>query len=535
MSSTNLVDGPALSVLDRSGTPQIISLRELATNIDEYVAFYGYSAMSETALTSTLAALIADAVNESSSDSEEDRYKSTKGDSDDLEYVAESCVLPYLNTFYDSFELNPSKTDIPFMQSVDVIPVKTPSVYALIDYAGIPSEFPVPMHVALGNMLSNNNFALGGITTPAIGDTRPGDKEDAKGIRKLAVSGGKMYGTPVAPMATHQVVMLKRPTLFATLCANVSKEMVSDEAGIPSWRRDKSERPDVYGRGTGDVIDSVLYFLTASYRMMRLTFDDNDMVTSAVSTLGVVHPFLTSSETRRLVVKYSPYSVIFTKDSEDSRPVNGSPSGGLSDLKSFLAEPAANVKIGKPKVITDLVDIDGDKDDFAVRVLSKETDSKYTVYKDVTAVEASFDLRVINIPGASHTLIFAMDTALKARGKYMWAVGNTSRSIAKVETAFSNRFEESISPKLRDFIAKIAPPKDVTSKEASEYYSEKEREWANTLLRTAEDCVNEYMDSLPRSSLKISGKKEFTSAPQARNTFMSSVYNFVNPKKDDDK
>ena len=517
--STNVVDGPALSVVSDAEV-SVVGLMELFSNPDKYNGLHGYSDLAETGVVVTLAALVARAVTHKYPNATEvKRY--TLVQSHPTKVAA--AVQEYLNAFHLRFEMDPAKTPLPFLQSRDDIPVKDREVYALINYPEPPEVETVPMCVALGDMVANNLFSLQGISTPAIGDPRHGKPKS--GASKPAVNNGKMYGTPAAPFAMFQVITLKRPTLFGTVCANVSLSMVGEDSGVPSWEHDADDLPDAYGIG-GTQVSSVLHYLTASYRMMRLSFSDDGRVERAISTTGVVSPAVGSDGSRELSMMFSPYAVVVTPpNSTDSTLVNSPPSGGLSDIKSFLLEPTAAGQaaptLDRPQVIEDLIGIQVDQtmqnhifNETSVRVLSKSTDSNFTGYKDVDAVEASFDLRVLGVPASAHTLVSAMELSKEARTRYMYFVDDTSKNSARGEAYGSNRFSEAISPKLRKFIGSL---------HVNSNFAAAEDEWVATIKDTARSVVDERVSSLPRSTLKMTAGKATLSVAQARAKFLSSI------------
>lgn len=522
--STNVVDGPALSVVTSDAEVSIVGFMELFSNPDKYAGLHGYSDLAETGVVVTLAALVARAI----------RHKYPNATASKRYALAQShpakvaaAVQEYLNTFHLRFEMDPAKTPLPFLQSRDDIPVKNREEYALFNYPEHPKAQTVPMYEAFGDMVANNLFSLQGISTPAIGDPRHGKPKSGKS--KPAVINGKMYGTPASPFATFQVITLKRPTLFGTVCANVSLSMVDEDSGIPSWEHAADDLPDAFGMG-GTQVSSVLHYLTASYRMMRLSFTDDGRVEYAISTTGVVSPAVGSDGSRELSMMFSPYAVVVTPpNSTDSKLINSPPSGGLSDLKSFLLEPSAAEQaastLDRPQVIEDLIGLQTDQTmlnrifgETSVRVLSKSTDSNFTTYKDVDAVEASFDLRVLGVPAASHTLVSAMELSREVRTRYMFFVDDTSKGTAAGEAYGSNRFSEAISPKLRKFIGSL---------HVNSNFAAAEEEWVATVKNTAKTVVDERVAEIPRSAMKMVAGKATLSVAQARAKFLSSINTLV--------
>lgn len=496
----NLVDTPCLSVLTMDNIPEEISLRNLAENPQRYRCLYLYSPLAETAILITLAALFADAVNlDLPNESVDERYVVAQRSPDE---VADA-VLAYLDAHYDMFELDPSLTTVPFMQSRDAITTSTDKGYMLVEYGSMERQLPLPPSVVIGNLLATNLASLGGITTPATGDPRTGGAKDSKGNPKPAVQGGKFYGTPVCPLSVHQTFLTVRTTLFDTIRANISKSMVGDFAGTPYWRMREEQRPDAYGTG-GSPVDTVLYYLTAPYRMIRLVFHGDGGVVSATSTPGVVHPGLGSDETRRLVREFSPYAVV-SMYKDTPALINPNPSGDLADLKNFLMAPATSSgKLALPAVLSDILSLEDEGDDgdtitellndIRVRSLTTSTDSKATKYTEVSSVEVSFDIRSLNIPDAFSTFALAITTAAEARTFYMHAVSDVTLGVSKTETQSANTFEGMLSPLLRKFVASIHPNSDLV---------EKEREWQNLLKTTAATAFDKFAMSLPRSTLHI--------------------------------
>lgn len=527
MPSTNILDGPSLRVLTRDGESRVIGVADLIDNPDDYLSLDGYTPMAETAIIIMLSALVARAVNEEDSESSaEEKYRLTNTD----RAAVAGMVRSHLDSLPSSvFEMDPAKTNTPFMQSHVEIPVKTPNVYALKDYGSEPFEVSAPLHVVLGNMLSNNFYSLQGITTPAVGNPCVGNKRDKDGNHLPAVTGGKLYGTPAAPCAVHQVILLNRPCLFDTLCANVSLSMLSDDAGVPVWEHPLDERPDVYGTG-GAEISTALHYLTAQYRMMRVTFDEDGSAISAISVNGVVPPIEGTDGTRNLTIEFSPYAVTVT--SKDTvKLINSPPSGGLSDTKSFLLEPDKNSKLTLPPVLADipLLAEFSDKQTLdevfsrtTVRILSKSTDSAFAKYEDVSLVEASFDLRILDIPESSDVLVNAIQTSVDTRRAYMRSVRNTSRGIDVVETDSFNRFEELISVKLREFIANLNAESD---------FAKEDERWGEILTSVAVEAIDSYVSELPKSSLRIPSSWEFQPVASSKAKFIGYVKSLSKKKE----
>ena len=496
----NLADTSCLSVLTMDNTPEEISLRNLVENPQRYRCLHLYSPLAETATLTTLAALFADAVNlDLPNESADERYIVAQRAPDE---VADA-VIAYLDEHYDKFELDPSLTTIPFMQSRDAITTGTDKGYMLAEYGSVERQLPLPPSTVIGNLLATNLASLGGITTPAVGDPRLGGSKDSKGNLKPAVQGGKFYGTPVCPQSVHQTFLALRTTLFDTIRANISKSMVGDFAGTPYWRMSEEQRPDAYGTG-GSTVDTVLYYLTAPYRMIRLVFNGDGRVVSATSTPGAVHPGLGSDETRRLAREFSPYAVVSMRKDTPTL-VNPNPSGELSDLKTFLMEPATpSGKLALPAVLSDILSLDDDGDDgdaltemfkdIRVRSLTTATDSKATKYTEVSPVEVAFDIRSLNTPATASTFALAITTAAEARTFYMHAVSDVTLNMSRTETQSANKFEGILSPLLRKFVASIHPDSDLV---------EKEQEWQNLLKTTAATAFDSFAMSLPRSALRI--------------------------------